>query len=132
MVGESVSDGTVNPGSVLLFSNDRGKLLMHPTQKPLALMEWLVRTYTNEGDLVIDPFMGSGTTGVACALHNRRFIGIEREKKYFDVAVERIRKVYAEKDAAGSNEHVSVVSESRSAAHAELTIEETKLAGLAS
>ena len=57
-------------------------------------MEWLVKTYTNEGDTVLDPFMGSGTTGVACALHNRRFIGIEREKQYFDKAAERICVAY--------------------------------------
>ncbi|MCL2711121.1 MAG: site-specific DNA-methyltransferase [Planctomycetaceae bacterium] len=90
--------GLVHPGSVLHFDHDRGNGQQgknhHPTQKPLALMEWLVKTYTNEFDTVIDPFMGSGTTGVACALHNRRFIGIEREKQYFDKAAERICAAY--------------------------------------
>ena len=65
-----------------------GKL--HPTQKPVALMEYLIRTYTNEGDVVLDNCMGSGTTGVACANTGRRFIGIEREPKYFDIACRRI------------------------------------------
>jgi site-specific DNA-methyltransferase (adenine-specific) len=59
-------------------------------------MEWLVKAYTNEGDIVIDPFMGSGTTGVAALNLNRRFIGIEREPEYFDIACERIKKAYAE------------------------------------
>jgi len=63
---------------------------VHPTQKPVALMEYFIRTYTNEGDVVLDNCMGSGTTGVACANSGRRFIGIERERKYVDIARERI------------------------------------------
>lgn len=62
----------------------------HPTQKPVALMEYLIRTYTNEGDVVLDNCMGSGTTGVACANTGRRFVGIERDDKYFAIASERI------------------------------------------
>ena len=62
----------------------------HPTQKPVTLFEYLVRTYTNEGNVILDPFMGSGTTGVAAAKMNRKFIGIEREPKYFDIACKRI------------------------------------------
>lgn len=62
----------------------------HPTQKPIALMEYLIRTYTNEGDTVLDNCMGSGTTGVAARQAGRRFIGIERDEKYFDICVERI------------------------------------------
>jgi DNA modification methylase len=62
----------------------------HPTQKPVALMEYLIRTYTNEGDLVLDNTMGSGTTGVACVNTGRRFIGIEKEPEYFAVAERRI------------------------------------------
>jgi len=90
-----VSDGTQRPCSVLPFKSDKDKVKgQHPTLKPLALMEWLVKTYTNEFDTVIDPFMGSGTTGVACAKHNRRFIGIEREKQYFDKAAKRICAAY--------------------------------------
>ncbi|MCL2710568.1 MAG: site-specific DNA-methyltransferase [Planctomycetaceae bacterium] len=82
-----VSDGTMHPSSVLPFNSEFGQ---HPTQKPLALMEFLVRSYTNEKDIVIDPFMGSGTTGIACVKAGRTFIGIERNKKYFDIACERI------------------------------------------
>ena len=60
----------------------------HPTQKPIGVMQWVI-SHT-EGDLILDPFMGSGTTGVACINMNRKFIGIEKERKYFDVACERI------------------------------------------
>jgi site-specific DNA-methyltransferase (adenine-specific) len=90
----SESDGSRHPCTVLAFDHDRYKdeqRGFHPTQKPLALMEWLVKSYTNEGDLVIDPFMGSGTTGVACAKLNRRFLGIEQKTEYFETAVERIK-----------------------------------------
>ena len=66
----------------------------HPTQKPIALLEYLIRTYTNEGDLVLDNCMGSGSTGVACMNTKRRFIGIEIEQKYFDIAKKRIDSVY--------------------------------------
>jgi len=59
-------------------------------------MEWLIKTYTEEEDIVLDPFMGSGSTGVACALHNRQFIGIEREREYFDTACQRMEEAYAE------------------------------------
>jgi len=64
----------------------------HPTQKPLALMEYLIKTYTNEGETVLDFTMGSGTTGVACKNLNRKFIGIEQDEKYFKIAEERINK----------------------------------------
>ena len=63
---------------------------LHPTQKPLELYEYLVKTYTNEGDLVLDPTMGSGTTGLACKNLNRNFIGIEKDEKYFKIAQERL------------------------------------------
>jgi site-specific DNA-methyltransferase (adenine-specific) len=76
------------PSTVLSFAKDREKL--HPTQKPVALMEYLIRTYTNEGDMVLDNCMGSGTTGVACANTGRNFIGIERDETYFDIARKRI------------------------------------------
>ena len=68
----------------------------HPTQKPVALLEDLIETYTHPGDTVLDFTMGSGTTGVACANLSRKFIGIELEEKYFDIACERIRAAYAE------------------------------------
>lgn len=67
-----------------------GKKFGHPTQKPVALMEYLIRTYTNAGDTVLDNTMGSGTTGVACANTGRRFIGIERDEGYFAIARQRI------------------------------------------
>lgn len=65
---------------------------LHPTQKPVALMEYLIKTYTNENELVLDFTMGSGTTGVACKNTNRNFIGIELDEKYFEIAKERIGK----------------------------------------
>jgi site-specific DNA-methyltransferase (adenine-specific) len=65
----------------------------HPTQKPVALLEYLIKTYTNEGDLVLDFTMGSGTTGVACKNLNRNFIGIENDKKYFEIAKKRIEEL---------------------------------------
>lgn len=75
------------PSSVQKFNRERG---LHPTQKPVALMEYLVRTYTNEGDVVLDNCMGSGTTGVACANTGRRFIGVEMDENYFNIAKQRI------------------------------------------
>jgi site-specific DNA-methyltransferase (adenine-specific) len=87
------SDGMIHPCSVLPFTSETG---LHPTQKPLALLEFLVRSYTNENDIVIDPFMGSGTTGVACVHAGRAFIGIERKKEYFDIACERIKEAHTE------------------------------------
>ena len=70
--------------------NRKGKV--HPTQKPVELLEYLVKTYTNVGDVVLDNCMGSGTTGVACRRLNRDFIGIEKDEKYFEIAKERIEK----------------------------------------
>jgi len=75
------------PSSVQNFNRERG---LHPTQKPVALMEYLIRTYTREGETVLDNCMGSGTTGVACLNTGRRFVGIERDDKYFAIASERI------------------------------------------
>lgn len=82
------SNGERYPVTVLEFSRDKVKL--HPTQKPVALMEYLIKTYTNEGDVVMDNCMGSGTTGVACINTGRRFIGIEKDDGYFEVAKKRI------------------------------------------
>lgn len=64
----------------------------HPTQKPTKLLEFLIKTYTNENDLVLDNTMGSGSTGVACMNTNRKFIGIEKDEKYFQIAEERIKE----------------------------------------
>lgn len=79
------------PRSVIYFPSQREESF-HNTQKPVDLMEYLVRTYTDEGDLVLDPCVGSGTTAIACIRSNRRFIGFERETQYFDIAVKRIEK----------------------------------------
>lgn len=76
------------PKNLIQFSKDRPS--MHPTQKPVSLMEYLIKTYTNEGETVLDFTMGSGTTGVACKNLNRDFIGIELDKSYFDIAEKRI------------------------------------------
>jgi site-specific DNA-methyltransferase (adenine-specific) len=78
------------PKSILTFSTGSRLDHHHPTQKPLALMEYLVKTYTNEGDTVLDNCMGSGTTGVACKNLGRKFIGIEQDSNYFEIAKNRI------------------------------------------
>ncbi len=75
------------PNNLQSFKNDKG---LHPTQKPVALMEYLIKTYTSEGDTVLDFTMGSGTTGVAANNLKRQFIGIERDTKFFDIAIGRI------------------------------------------
>ena len=85
----AINAGTRYPRSVVKIANDHHGSL-HPTQKPLALLEYLVKTYSNEGDLVLDNCMGSGTTGVACKNLNRSFIGIELDSTYFNLASERI------------------------------------------
>jgi len=65
---------------------------VHPTQKPLGLMAWVVANYTNEGDVILDPYCGSGTTCVACIQLGRHFIGIEKEHKYVEIARRRVRE----------------------------------------
>ena len=70
---------------------------MHPTQKPVALFEYLIKTYTNEGEVVLDNTMGSGTTGVACINTNRSFIGMELDDKYFEIAKARINEAITAK-----------------------------------
>lgn len=82
------------PRSVQYFVTAESEGKLHPTQKPVALMEWLIKTYTDEGDLVVDPCMGSGTTGIACMNTNRRFIGFERDPDYFKVAEERFENAF--------------------------------------
>jgi DNA modification methylase len=87
----TINDGNHNPCSVLQIPGDnKQELGLHPTQKPVALMEYLIKTYTNEGETVLDNTMGSGTTGVACINTNRNFIGIEMDDTYFDIAKNRI------------------------------------------
>ena len=79
------------PISIIKFN--REKTGFHPTQKPVALLEYLIKTYTNEGDLVLDFTMGSGSTGVACLNTNRKFIGIELDEKYFNIAIKRLKDI---------------------------------------
>ena len=80
------------PTNILnIAKDDKRDGTQHPTQKPVALMEYLIKTYTNEGEIVLDNTMGSGTTGVACVKTNRKFIGIEKEENYFDIAIKRIK-----------------------------------------
>lgn len=80
------------PRSVQYFVTAESEGGFHPTQKPIKLFEWLIKTYSNEGDIVCDVTMGSGTTGVAAINTNRNFIGIEKDEKYFEVAKDRIKK----------------------------------------
>lgn len=89
-VKEYVDNGTRYPTQVLRFSRDILTCNLHHTQKPVALMEYLIKTYTNEGENVLDFTMGSGTTGVAAKNLNRSFIGIELDETYFRIAKERI------------------------------------------
>lgn len=85
---KTINRGDRFPQSILRVNVDTRPA--HPTQKPVALLEWLVLTYTNLGDTVLDPCMGSGVTGVACARLGRNFIGIEKDEGYFNVASKRI------------------------------------------
>ena len=82
-------DGLRHPKTIQKFNRDRG---YHPTQKPVALLEYLIKTYTNEGETVLDNCMGSGSTGVACVNTNRNFIGYELDEKYFEIAEKRINE----------------------------------------
>lgn len=81
------------PKQIIKFSNKSGKGNLHPTQKPVELLEYLIKTYTNEGETVLNNCMGSGSTGVACLNTNRNFIGIELDEGYFKIAEERLREV---------------------------------------
>ena len=91
-----VDDGYRYPLSVIEFDNNKGECSqsnrVHPTQKPVELLEYLIKTYTDKGDTVLDFTMGSGSTGVACKNLGRRFIGIELDKDYYNIALRRIRK----------------------------------------
>lgn len=85
-----ITTGTGYPKCVIQFTKDKSSL--HPTQKPVALLVYLIKTYTNKGDVVLDNCMGSGSTGVACVNTNRRFIGIELDEGYFNIAKKRIEE----------------------------------------
>lgn len=95
--------GTTHPCSALAFDHDRGNgqqgLNLHETQKPLNLMGYLLMLYSNPGDLVLDPFAGSGTTLEAALRLGRRFVGIERERRYYEVACKRLEEVHRRRSA---------------------------------
>lgn len=85
------------PISILKFQKPHPSKSLHRTEKPVDLLEYLIKTYTNEGDIVLDNCMGSGTTGIACKKLNRNFIGIELDKNYFNIAKERIKNAIVNK-----------------------------------
>lgn len=92
---EFTNEGTRYPKSVISISRDfSAQQQIHPAQKPVPLLEWLIRTYSNEGDMVLDSTMGSGSTGVAAMNTGRKFIGIERDEAYFKIAQQRIEDAY--------------------------------------
>lgn len=93
-VKEYMDTGYRYPTQVWKFKRDCLTSNLHPTQKPVALLEELIKTYSNEGDVVLDNCMGSGSTGVACVNTNRQFIGIELNDKYYEIAENRIREAY--------------------------------------
>ena len=80
------------PRSVQVLKTDKQKASLHPTQKPVGLLEYMIKTYTNENEIVLDFTFGSGSTGIACLNTNRKFIGIEMDDEYFDIAKNRIEK----------------------------------------
>ena len=86
----TVNGGTRYPRSVQKFNHDKSKI--HPTQKPVPLFEYLIKTYTNEGETILDNVMGSGTTAIAAINTNRNFIGFELDETYYNIANERIEK----------------------------------------
>lgn len=88
--------GLRHPKTIQYFNRDKGGL--HPTQKPVSMMEYFIKTYSNENDWVLDATMGSGSTGVACVNTNRNFIGFEIREDYFNIAEERIRNAKTEKE----------------------------------
>ena len=90
---EYIQTITGYPKDIICFSNPSNKGHLHSNQKPVALLEYLIKTYTNEGEVVLDNCMGSGSTGVACINTNRKFIGIELDEKYFEIACERVNEV---------------------------------------
>lgn len=87
---QTINTGTRYPRSIQKFNTDKSKGSFHPTQKPVKLLEYLIKTYTNEGEIVLDNCMGSGTTGVASNNLNRKFIGFELDDEYFKIAQDRI------------------------------------------
>lgn len=112
------------PRSVQVFPSDKQRKPLHPTQKPEALLEYIVKTYSNKGDLVLDFCMGSGTAGVAAKKLNRNFIGFEKELKYFDIAKARIEDVEPESSetSISHNAKGAYVTHSKRVSQSELRI----------
>jgi site-specific DNA-methyltransferase (adenine-specific) len=94
---DTINEGLRFPVSIIQFDRETG---LHPTQKPVALFEYLIRTYTNPGDLVLDNCMGSGTTAIACINTGRNFIGFETDPKYYQICLDRIATARGEQKAA--------------------------------
>lgn len=92
-VESTVPEGKRLPRSIITIKKEHESTVFHPTQKSVALLEYLIRTYSNEGETVLDNTMGSGSTGVAAKLLNRNFIGIELNEEYFNIAEKRIKEV---------------------------------------
>lgn len=87
-----IEDGLRYPRSVQYFVTAESEGKLHPTQNPIALYEWLIKTYTNENDLVLDPCFGSGTTAIACINTGRRFVGFGLDANFYQTAKDRIEK----------------------------------------
>lgn len=97
-IGKEYEAFTGFPHNVLEYPNVIGKKALHPTQKPVELCEYLVKTYTNEQEIILDNCMGSGTTAVACIINNRKWIGFETESKYIEIANKRLEQIQLEDD----------------------------------
>jgi len=97
-VGQIINDGRRYPTSIVKINkiSPKKKKILHPTQKPVELFEWLIKTYSNKGDIILDNCMGSGTTAVAALKNDRKFIGFETEFKYIEIANMRLESVYDE------------------------------------
>ena len=97
---EFENKGTRYPKSIINISRDfSAQQQVHPTQKPVPLMEWLIKTYSNPGETVLDNCMGSGSTGVAAIKQNRKFIGMEYDSEYFKISQERIKNTVVDIDS---------------------------------
>lgn len=95
-IGKEYMSYTGFPCNILIYNSVVGRKAIHPTQKPVPLLEYLIKTYTNEGEIVLDNCMGSGSTGIACINTNRKFIGIELDENYYKIAKNRIKQHYYE------------------------------------
>ncbi len=102
------TNGLRYPRSVLYFRTAESEGKKHPTQKPVALMKWLINTYSNSGGVVLDPFMGSGSTGVAALQSGRKFIGVEADSKYFYMATRRLNETCAIRADETSMQHQKI------------------------